>query len=119
MSHIVAIKTEVRDANAVRTACHRLNLPQPVQGTHRLFSGEVTGLGIQLPDWRYVIVAQLDSGELRYDNYNERWGRQEHLDKFLQRYAIERATIEARKQGHSVTEQPLQDGSVKLTIGVS
>ena len=118
LSHIVTIRTKVKDATAVRTACNRLNLPQPVQGTHRLFSDEVTGLGVQLPEWRYPVVAQLETGELKYDNYGERWGAQRQLDRFLQRYAIEKATIEARKQGHSVTERPLADGSVKLTIGL-
>jgi hypothetical protein len=50
VSHIVEIKTEVRDATAVGSACQRLQLPQPVQGSHRLFGGDVTGLGVQLPD---------------------------------------------------------------------
>ena len=52
MSHIVTIKTEVRDATAVRAACQRLGLPVPVQGKTRLFSGEVEGLAVQLPDWQ-------------------------------------------------------------------
>ena len=33
MSHIVSIKTEVRDPTAVAAACQRLGLPEPVQGT--------------------------------------------------------------------------------------
>ena len=52
MSHIVTIKTEVRDAAAVTAACNRLRLPQAVQATHRLFSGEIADLGVQLPAWR-------------------------------------------------------------------
>ena len=118
MSHIVTIKTKVRDANAVRSACNRLQLAPPVQGEHRLFSGQVTGLGVQLPEWRYPVVAQLNTGELRYDNYGGRWGKQQHLDDFLQSYAVEKSKIEARRRGHSVTEQQLDDGSVKLTINV-
>ena len=118
MSHIVTITTEVRDANAVRAACGRLRLPPPVDGTHRLFSGEVAGLGVQLPDWRYVVVCELGSGQVRYDSYNGRWGEQQHLDSFLQSYAVEKAKIEARRKGHGVTEQKLDDGSVKLTINV-
>jgi hypothetical protein len=53
-----------------------------------------------------------------YDNYEGRWGDQQHLDSFLQNYAVEKARIEARKQGHTMTEQKLADGSVKLTINV-
>ena len=40
MSHIVSIKTEVRDPTAVAEACRRLGLPEPVQGTAKLFSSE-------------------------------------------------------------------------------
>ena len=35
-----------------------------------------------------------------------------------QAYAVEAATIQARRQGYSVTEQPLADGSIKLTVNV-
>ena len=31
-------------------------------------------------------------------------------------YAVEKAKLEARKQGHAVSEQALQDGSIKLQI---
>ena len=118
MSHIVEIKTQVKDATAVRSACNRLRLPSPIQGTHRLFSGEMSGLGVQLPDWRYVVVVDVSSGELKYDNYNGRWGEQQQLDSFLQSYAVEKAKIEARRKGHTFTEQKLEDGSVKLSINV-
>ena len=119
MSHIVSIKTEVRDAAAVRAACQRLKLPQPVHGTTKLFSGEVTGLAVELPDWRYPAVCDTTTGQVHYDNYNGRWGDQQHLDGFLQSYTVEKARIESRKKGHTMTEQQLQDGSIKLTIQVN
>ena len=118
MSHIVTVKTQVKNQSAVRAACNRLSLPEPIHDTHRLYSDAAQGLGVRLPEWRYPVVCQLDTGELRYDNFNGRWGEQRHLDSFLQRYAVEAATIEARRNGHSVVEQPLKDGSVKLTINV-
>ncbi len=46
------------------------------------------------------------------------WGDQAELSRFLQAYAAEKTKIEARKKGHSVTEQTLADGSIKLTIQV-
>ena len=118
MSHIVKIQTEVRDAAAAQAACTRLGLPAPKQGTFRLFAGEVAGLGVELPGWRYPLVCQLATGDLQYDNYSGRWGEQQQLDRFLQLYSVEKARLEARKQGYSVTEQPLADGSIKLTIQV-
>lgn len=45
-------------------------------------------------------------------------GEQAELDKFLQGYAVCKATAEARRQGYSVAEQPLPDGSIKLTVNV-
>ena len=119
MSHIVQIQTEVRDAAAVRAACARLKLAAPVEGTHRLFSGEVIGLGVELPDWRYPVVCDVTTGQVRYDNFDGRWGEQAELDKFIQGYAVEMARIEARRRGHSVTEAKLADGSIKLTINVA
>ncbi len=118
MSHIVTIKTEVRDPAAVAAACRRLGLPEPAHGTARLFSGEATGLLVKLPDWLYPAVLDTATGRVHFDNYNGSWGRQEHLDRLLQSYAVEKAHIEARKRGHSIIEQPLADGSVKLTITV-
>jgi hypothetical protein len=45
-------------------------------------------------------------------------GDPKHLDAFMQAYAVEKAKIEAWKKGHSVYEQPLADGSIKLVIQV-
>ena len=118
MSHIVQIKTEVRDPAAVSAACRRLSLPEPVHGTAQLFSGEVTGLIVRLPDWPYPAVIDTTTGQVQLDNYDGAWGDQAQLDRFLQIYAVEKARIEARKKGHQITEQALADGSIKLTITV-
>ena len=118
MSHIVEIRTEVRDANGVRAACDRLRLEPPVEGKAKLFSREAEGLAVRLRDWRYPVVFKTTTGEAQYDNYGGHWGRQEELNKFLQGYAVEKAKIEARKKGHMVTETSLQDGSIKVTVRV-
>jgi hypothetical protein len=115
---IVSIKTEVRDPGAVVAACRRLKLPEPVQGTTDLFSGQATGLLVQLPEWLYPVVIDTTTGQARYDNYNGRWGDQKHLDRFLQAYAVEKVAIEARRKGHTVTERTLADGSIKMTVQV-
>jgi hypothetical protein len=67
VSHIVTIKTEVRGVAAVRDACKRLGLAEPVQGRAKLFSGEATGLIVRRSDWRYPVVADLRSGQLQFD----------------------------------------------------
>ena len=67
---------------------------------------------------RCPVVFNTTTGAACYDNYNGHWGDQAQLDKFLQAYACEMAKIEARKKGHTCTEQQLPDGSIKLTINV-
>ena len=116
MSHVVTIQTKVQDPLAIAAACARLNLAPPVQGTAELFSGKATGLIVQLPGWQYPIVIDTRVGSIKYDNYEGRWGNPRELDRLLQMYAVEKCRLEARKQGHHVTETALEDGSVKLQI---
>ena len=118
MSHVVEIKTEIRDPVAIRAACQRLTVPEPVFGEVKLFSTSATGWAVQLPEWRYPVVCDVNTAKIAYDNYEGRWGEQVHLDRFLQGYAVEKAKLEARRKGHTVTEQALADGSIKLTVSV-
>ncbi len=116
MSHIVTIATEIRDPDAVAAACRRLGLPGPVHGTAALFEGQATGLLVKLPGWLYPVVCDTATGSVRFDNYNQQWGRQEQLDRLIQAYAVEKAGIEARRRGHHVVERSLADGSIEVTI---
>jgi hypothetical protein len=116
MSHIVTIQTKVHDPVAVAAACQRLEFPAPVEGTARLFSGEATGLLVQLPGWQYPAVIDTLTGTVRYDNFGGHWGELAQLERFLQRYAVEKCRLEARRKGYAVSEQALQDGSIKLQI---
>lgn len=118
MSHIVQIKTEVRDANAIAAACQRLGLAPPTTGEFQVYSVKRTGIGVQLPGWNYPIVCNTETGAVDYDNFNGSWGEQQHLDKFLQAYAVEKARYEAQKGGYSVWEETMEDGSIKLNITV-
>lgn len=118
MSHVVQIRTEVRDVGALRQAAARLSLPAPQYGKVRLFSAEQEGWAVPLPGWQYPVVFDVGSGAAHFDNYEGRWGEQRQLDQLLQGYAVEKAKLEARKQGYSVSEQSLADGSIKLTVQV-
>jgi hypothetical protein len=119
MSHIVQIQTQVRDPAAIAAACQRLNLAAPVFGAAKLFSESKTGWQVRLPGWTYPAVMDVNTGRVDFDNFGGRWGDPAQLNKFLQSYAVEKAKIEARKKGHSVSEQALADGSIKLTIQVN
>jgi hypothetical protein len=116
LSHIVQIETQVKDEQAVRAACTRLQLTAPEHKTVRLFNATATGLCVELPGWQYPVVANLQTGSLQYDNYNGHWGEQARLNAFLQSYAVEKAKIEARKKGHTCSETRLQEGSIRVTV---
>lgn len=118
ISHVVTVKTEVRDLAAIQAACRRLGLPPAVHKVVKLFSDTKTGFAVQLPKWNYPVVCDLASGQLHYDNYQGHWGNPVCLDAFVQSYAVEKARIEAKKKGYSVSEQLLPSGEIKLTIRV-
>jgi len=119
MSHTVTIKTDVKNKQAIAAACQRLSLPQPVDGTFKLFEhGSVKGTAVHLPNWQYPIVINTDTGAVAYDNYNGMWGKMEEYDKFMQAYAVSRTMQEASLQGYMATEETLQDGSIKITVNV-
>ena len=116
MSHIVQIKTECRDLEALKGACRRLKLAEPVHGKYSVFSVSREGYGVRLPNWNYPVVVNIETGAVDFDNYNGSWGKQEELDKLLQAYAVEKAVLEAQRNGYSLYETVLPDGSIELNI---
>ena len=115
MSHTVTIRTQIRDVHAIQAACHRLKLPQPTQGDVRLFDRVAQGIGVQLEGWRFPVCIESD-GNLLFDNFGGFWGVPEKLDQFQQAYAVEKAKLEARKQGYTCQESVLADGSIRLNV---
>jgi len=119
LSHVVRIETQVRDRHAVERACDRLGLAAPIEGEAKVYATFKKGLLVHFQDWEFPIVCDLATGQVEYDNFQGNWGDPKRLDQFLQQYAIAKSTIEARKRGYSVIEQPLTGGSVRLVIGVA
>ena len=115
MSHTVTIKTTITDIQAIQAACHRLKLAQPTQGEVRLFDRIASGIGVQLDGWRFPICVEPD-GNLLFDHFGGFWGVPEKLDQFQQAYAVEKAKLEARKQGYQYSESVMADGSIRLNV---
>ena len=116
MSHIVTIQTRIRDVQALRQACEKLKLEQPTLGKTRLYLTEAEGWQVHLSGWHYPVVVHPETGELFYDNYGGHWGDIARLHQLLQIYAVEKTRIEARRKGQRLIEQPLEDGSIRLTL---
>ena len=69
LSHIVTIKTEVRDPGASRPPAAGSHCPSRSTTRPSFFSGQATGLLVKLPDWLYPVVIDTATGQARYDNY--------------------------------------------------
>ena len=114
----MTIETEVCDVEALRLACRRRDLPEPVHRTAKLFTAEATGFCVELPDWKFPVVCECDTGTVHYDNFEGRWGDPALLDSLLQTYAVEKTKLEARRAGYSVIERAQENGSIRLSIEV-
>jgi hypothetical protein len=116
MSHVVTVKVEMTDRDAIQAACDRLQLKLQDEAKHTLYGGaKVQGLRVDLPGWSYPVVID-EAGSIHYDNYGGSWGEQLELDKFVQAYTVEKATAEARQHGYMVNEEEVSDGSIRLEM---
>jgi hypothetical protein len=122
MSHFTTIRTQIRDADALRDACREL-------GVELLENAEARGyrenrqrgdLVIRLKG-PYDIAAnrQEDGTYLLATDWWDGHVEQEvgaNFGRLLQLYAVHKATREARRKGYCVRRQPLPNGSIKLCI---
>jgi hypothetical protein len=105
MSHVVSVKSLLTSEAAIQRACAALAMAPAKRGTFAVYNATVTGLGFNLPEWRFPCVADLKTGELRYDNYKGAWGDTQTLDKFTQRYSLEAAKLVAEAAGETCGEE--------------
>ena len=122
MSHFTSINTQIKDIEALRSACTELGL-SVLQKTN------ARGYGNNVLKGDYVIrlkgpydIALNKQKEGSYGITSDLWAghvEQEvgkNYGRLLQLYAVHKATREARKKGHFVTRSAKQDGSIKLVI---
>ena len=122
MSHVVTVKLEIKDVEALRAACNRIDGAELVNNGDLMDLGMYTrgsekqGIGLQLEGWNNHVMIVPETGEVRYDNYNGRWGAQEKLDELVQAYSVEKVKLEAMMHGHVVTEEYQENGDIKWKV---
>ena len=122
MSHFTTIKTQIKDIEALRSACTELGLAVIQNAEARGYaSNKIKGdYVIQLkgpydialnkqPDNSFGITADLWEGKVEQE-VGKNYG------KLMQLYAVHKAVREARKKGHLTRRSQQQDGSIKLVI---
>ena len=122
MSHFTTIKTQIKDIEALRSACNELGFAllrnaeargyyeNKTRGDYVIkLKGRYDVALNQQPGGSYGLTADLWEGHVEQEvgpNYG----------KLLQFYGVHKAMLEARKKGHMVRRAQQQDGSIKLTI---
>lgn len=118
MSHIVTCKVEMKNVDCLNRAIKHLGLENlGNKKQHKLFGGQqAAGIAVKLPGWSYPVVINPETGVAVYDNYGGHWGKQEELDKLVQRYAIETTIDQAVAGGYIYEENRLANGDVELLM---
>jgi hypothetical protein len=125
MSHFTEIKTQIKDIEALRSACQEMGLPL-LQNTEArgYYENKTKGdyvvrlkgpydlalnkqpdgtFGITADLWQGHVEKEVGQGGLAYG-------------KLLQLYGVHKATLEARKKGLSVLRRHQPNGSIKLVL---
>jgi hypothetical protein len=123
MSHFTEIKTQIKDIDALRSACQELDLPLLHDAEARgYYENKTKGeFVIQLkgpydiavnkqPDGTFGLTADLWQGHVEKE-VGQGYG------KLLQFYGVHKTIREARKKGHLVNRSQQRDGSIRLVIG--
>ena len=125
MSHFTTIKTQIKDIEALRSACQEmgLSLLQNVEARGYYENKTRGDYVIQLKGPYDIALNKQPDGSFRLtahlwqDHVENEVGR--FYGKLLQLYGVYKATREARKKGHLVTRSQQQNGAIKLSISVA
>jgi hypothetical protein len=123
MSHFTTIKTQIRDVEALRSACSEM-------GLELLQNAEARGYYKQTTKGDYVVRLKGPYDIAANRNTDGTYGLTTdwfagHVEaevgpnfgKLTQLYGVHKATVEARKKGWTVQRKQVGD-SINLTIGV-
>ncbi len=125
MSHFTTIKTQIKDNEALRSACREMGLALLQNADARgYYENKIKGdYVIQLkgpydiavnrqPDGSFGLTADLWNGHVEKE-VGQGYG------KLLQLYGVHKAMREARKRGHMVNRSQQKDGSIRLVIATA
>jgi hypothetical protein len=122
MSHFTTIKTEIKDIEALHSACKEMGLGLVADAEARGYANQFRhGDYVIRLSGPYDIAVNRSIGDT-HELTTDWWGG--HVEKetgpafgkLLQLYGVHKATAEARKKGLSVLRRAKKDGSIKLIL---
>ena len=122
MSHFTTIETQIKDIEALRSACKELGLSLQQKAEARGYIGNTLkgDFVIKLKGPYDIAVNKEETGS--YGLTSDLWqGRVEKevgkdYGRLLQLYGVHKASKEAKRKGHLVTRSLKKDGTIKLVI---
>ncbi len=122
MSHFTSIKTQIKDIEALRSACAEmeLSLLSNTEARGYINNKQKGDYVIRLKGPYDIALNQQPDGSLGltsdlWEGHVERETGKGY-GKLLQLYAVHKAMREARRKGHLVKRSQHQDGAIKLVI---
>lgn len=122
MSHFTTIKTQIKDIEALETACQEMGLTvQPNANARGYADNQIQGdYVIQLKGPYDIALNKEENGAygLTADLWNGYVEQEvgQNYGKLLQLYGVHKATLEARKKGLTVLRRPEKNGNIKLVL---
>lgn len=119
MSQTLVCKTQIKNRERLEGVLRELGVPHEYAAEFRMFDGETikNALLFTPEGWRHQVAVPVN-GNLRYDNYEGHWGKEEELDKILQAYSVAELRHQAQLEGYIVTETKLDNGDIELVAEV-
>jgi hypothetical protein len=116
MSHIVTVTTIIRNPLAVAAACTRLGLAPPVPGMAQLYSGQASGLIVQLPGWTYPAVIDTTSGGSPTTTTTEHGARRPSWTGFCRRMPLNFAAWKRARRAIRSPSRPCRMAASSSTL---
>jgi hypothetical protein len=122
MSHFTTIKTQIKDIEALRSACKEMGLTLLQTAKARGYNENKTkgDFVIKLKGPYDIALNKQQDGSFGitadlWDGHVEREVGKDY-GKLMQLYAVHKTMIEARKKSLSVLRRPQPNGSIKLVL---
>lgn len=124
MSHFTEVKTTIKNIQSLKMACKDMGLELIENGTARGYAGQTVKADYVVKLKGLYDVALNKAADGSYTITTDWW--QGHVakeigqngGKLIQHVGVNAAILAARKQGHTVNKKVMQDGSIKVVVGV-
>jgi hypothetical protein len=108
-------RTQVKNREQLERVLTDMGVAYEHLSSYTMFDGETVNdaLVFRPNNWSHD-VAVPKSGNLRYDNYEGKWGDEAELDKILQAYSVAELKYQSELEGYIITETRLDNGDIEL-----